>query len=223
MHLLNNNTSSHKSFCSWSGGKDSCLALYRLISKGYHCNYLFTMLNETGNNSRSHSIPPSLLAKQAMSIGIPGKTAIASWNDYENVFIEQMRIFSAEGITHGIFGDIDLEPHKLWEEKVCSAHTIAAVLPLWKSNRRTIVEEFVDAGFKAIIVVINTNMMPAHFLGREIDKKLIEELESIGVDACGENGEYHSFVYDGPLFSSPVDFNKCSILKSDNYVFLDLN
>lgn len=209
-------------FCSWSGGKDSCLSLYRALTAGNQCASLFTMIDENGRYSRSHGLTPEALEAQAQSIGIPLRTSTASWGSYENKFKEQAMSFNREGILHGVFGDIDLEAHREWVKRVCSESGIRAHLPLWKGDRRELVEEFIDAGFKAIIVVVNTSKMPQRFLGHTMDKKLIMELESIGVDVCGENGEFHTFVYDGPLFKKELYVNFMKPVMKDEYIFLPL-
>jgi uncharacterized protein (TIGR00290 family) len=180
------------------------------------------MIDESGKHSRSHGLLPESLQIQAQSMGIPLRTAKASWGSYELQFREQAARFKDEGVAHGVFGDIDLEPHREWVTRVCGEAGVKAHLPLWKGNRRELVEEFLKAGFKAIIVVINTSMMPDRFLGRTMDLPLIGELESAGVDACGENGEFHTFVYDGPLFKQKLEVTPKESISKDNYVFLPL-
>ncbi|NLE01470.1 MAG: diphthine--ammonia ligase [Fibrobacter sp.] len=180
------------------------------------------MNHESGKNFRSHGLSPDLLKLQADSIGIPLITSNAAWDEYEKVFTEKLISFKSSGITAGVFGDIDLDAHRLWEEKVCSSVQMNAILPLWKFSRAQLIKEFVDENFKAMIVVVNTGYMPDKFLGRVIDKELIVELESIGVDPCGENGEYHSFVFDGPIFLKKIDFKKSDIVYSNEYAFLQL-
>jgi len=217
-------TSEHISsfFCSWSGGKDSCLSLYRAIKAGYSCASLLTMVDETGKHSRSHGLFPEALKSQADAMEIPIRIAAASWGNYEKQFKEQAAFFRSENVFHGVFGDIDLEPHRDWVMRVCRESGVKAHLPLWKGIRRTLVQEFIDTGFKAIIVVVNTKKMPEKFLGRLIDTELVNELESIGVDGCGENGEFHTFVFDGPLFKKKLDIVKGSAICKDEYVFLPL-
>lgn len=217
-----NQSPKHKFFCSWSGGKDCCLSLYRAVKEGHECASLFTMIDETGNHSRSHGLTPETLGAQAQSMGIPLRTIDSTWDSYEKHFKDQAVCFKNENIVHGVFGDIDLEPHREWVVRVCGESGITPHLPLWKENRRKLVMEFLDAGFQAKIVVINTSKMPERFLGRSIDHALIGELESIGVDACGENGEFHTFVYDGPLFKKKLNITQGTIVRKDEYIFSDL-
>jgi uncharacterized protein (TIGR00290 family) len=181
------------------------------------------MIDEAGKHSRSHGLLPETLQVQAQTMGIPLRTVNTSWGSYEQKFKEQAARYKEEGVLHGVFGDIDLEPHREWVERTCRESGIKAHLPLWNGNRRALVEEFIAAGFKAIIVVVNTQMMPAHFLGRFIDTALIHELETIGVDACGENGEFHTFVYDGPLFARPLNISSGCMITMDEYAFLPIS
>lgn len=213
----------HRFFCSWSGGKDSCLALWRALNAGYECASLFTMIDESGRHSRSHGLTPELLAAQARAIGIPLRTAAATWGSYERQLKEQLARFRQEGVRHGVFGDIDLEAHREWVQRVCRQCGVAAHLPLWNEPRRTLLREFIGAGFTAIIVVVNTKKMPEHFLGRVFEPSLLTELEEIGVDACGENGEFHTCVCDGPLFKTPLNLMRHPVVRKDEYVFLPLS
>ena len=191
------------SFFSWSGGKDSMLALHRALHAGHEVTALLAMFDETGERSRSHGLPPHLMQAQADALGIPLVMRRASWQTYEAVFTEQLRAFAAQGVTHGLFGDIDLQPHRDWEEKVCAAAGITAVLPLWQEPRLALVDELLALGYRARIVCVDARFLGESFCGREFDAKFIADLPA-NVDACGENGEFHSFVFDGPRFRQPV-------------------
>lgn len=201
-----------KSFCSWSGGKDSCLALNRALKNGYDVRYLLTMFDESGTRSRSHAVPRKFIEAQADALGIELITANASWQNYEQIFIEQLREFQNQKITHGIFGDIDLQDHRDWEEKACACAEIEAVLPLWLENRYKMVEEFWAAGFKSVVVCVNEKYLDASFCGRVFDEKFVADLPE-SVDACGENGEFHTFVFDGKIFKNPVKYKVAEIYK----------
>ncbi|MEW6220190.1 MAG: diphthine--ammonia ligase [Thermodesulfobacteriota bacterium] len=209
-------------FCSWSGGKDSCLALYRAVQQGGRPRRLVTMLTGDGSRSRSHGLPPAVLAAQATSLGIPLLTGQASWDDYEEVFLDRLALLRQEGLADGIFGDIDLPPHRQWVERVCSQHGIAAHLPLWQEARRDLLALFIDAGFSATIIVVNNARLPASFLGRRLDWDTVRALEAAGVDACGEEGEYHTVVTDGPLFATPVPLATGTVLSQDGCSFLEV-
>ncbi|NLL12885.1 MAG: diphthine--ammonia ligase [Fibrobacter sp.] len=223
MNTCNDKSSAFQFFCSWSGGKDSCLALFRMLNAGNVCRCLFTMIDETGEHSRSHGLTPELLERQSRMMNLPLYTGNASWENYEDEFRKRLKIFRQSGLSHGVFGDIDLEQHRQWVERICNESGFHSHLPLWKENRKDVVKEFIDASFKAVIVVVNTGKMPEEFLGRSIDHKLVGELEDLGIDACGENGEFHSFVYDGPLFEYPVNFSIRSTIRMDGYSYLEID
>lgn len=208
-------------FCSWSGGKDSALAFYRAVKSGGIPKFLFTMFEENQLRSRSHNLPLVLLQEQAKQLNIPLILRGSSWGDYEMKFIEEISK-EKEGLDVGIFGDIDLEAHREWEEKVCKKIGITPILPLWLENRRTLVEEFLDKGFKALIVCVNEDKMDKKYLGRILNKDLIDEFESIGIDVCGEEGEYHTFVFDGPIFNKPINYQILEEEKYLNYSMLKL-
>jgi uncharacterized protein (TIGR00290 family) len=192
-------------FSSWSGGKDSCLAFYKAVEQGYHPQRLLTMFSLENGISSAHRLKEEIIRAQADAIGIECSIGRAHFNDYEEVFVSNIKSFKELGMDFGIFGDIDLEEHRQWEEKVCSRASITAVLPLWHGERKALVNEFIKLGFKAKIVVVNTTMMDTRFLGQDLTHSLIEEIEASGADVCGENGEYHTVVYDGPIFKKPVD------------------
>lgn len=199
-----------QSFCSWSGGKDSCLALNRALKNGFEVRYLLTMFDESGERSRSHAVSKEMLEAQAAALGIKLVTAKASWQNYEEVFVNQLKSFQAQNITHGIFGDIDLQDHRDWEEKVCAAAQMTAVLPLWLETRYKMVEEFWAEGFKSVVVCVNEKLLDASFCGRIFDEKFVADLPET-VDPCGENGEFHTFVFDGKIFKKAVDYKIAEI------------
>ncbi|MBI3369158.1 MAG: diphthine--ammonia ligase [Burkholderiales bacterium] len=190
-------------FFSWSGGKDSMLALHRVLGAGWRIDALLAMFDESGERSRSHAIPPALMQAQADALGLPLVMRRAGWADYEAVFVDQLRAFAADGITHGVFGDIDLQAHRDWEEKVCAAAGLRAELPLWQAPRRALVDELLALGYRARVVCVDGRFLTAEFCGREFDAGFIADLPA-NVDACGEHGEFHSFVFDGPRFAKPV-------------------
>jgi len=190
---------------SWSGGKDSCLAMWRARQSGMSIPRLITAMDESGSSSRSHGVPPELIAAQADALGTEIRFYETSWKTYEEKFISVLKEAHRDGIRHAIFGDIDLVPHREWEEKVCAQAGLQANLPLWDESRIKLVDEFLSLGFKAIVVCVNGSHLPEDFCGREFDAAFLSDLPA-GVDACGENGEFHTFVYDGPMFARPVPF-----------------
>ena len=194
-------------FVSWSGGKDSCLALFRAMSQGYKPKMLFTMFSIENDVSSAHRLNEDIIKAQVNALDLESTIGRAKFEDYEAVFVRNLEAFKSQDIKYGIFGDIDLDEHRKWEEKVCEKAQMTAVLPLWQENREKLVKEFIDLGFKARIVVVNKTMMSPEFLGRDLSHELLEEIEKTGADVCGENGEYHTVVYDGPLFKTPLNLN----------------
>ena len=194
-------------FVSWSGGKDSCLALFRAMSQGYKPKMLFTMFSIENDVSSAHRLNEDIIKAQVNALDLESTIGRAKFEDYEAVFVRNLEVFKSQDINYGIFGDIDLDEHRKWEETVCEKAQMTAVLPLWQEDRKKLVKEFIDLGFKAKIVVVNKTMMSPEFLGRDLSHELLEEIEKTGADVCGENGEYHTVVYDGPLFKTPLNLN----------------
>jgi uncharacterized protein (TIGR00290 family) len=201
-----------KAFCSWSGGKDSCLALQRAVRSGFEVTHLLTMFDETGLRSRSHAVSLSVMQAQAVALGLKLIAPRASWQNYEAVFTQELQKLKEQGIETAVFGDIDLEPHREWEEKVCDRAGIKAFLPLWGERRMALVEEFLESNLRAIVVCVNEKFLGKEFCGREFDRRFVADLPA-DVDACGENGEFHTFVFDGELFKNPVSFNITEIYR----------
>lgn len=209
--------------CSWSGGKDSCYAYYMALKMGYKPSVLLNVMNEHGNRSRSHGIPKQVLEAQAEALQVPIYFFNSTWDDYEKKYVESLKkMVNKYPITHSVFGDIDIESHKDWEEKVSKKAGLKALLPLWQGHRKQLVLDMIDAGIEAIIVSCNMELGPV-FLGRTIDVKIIEEFEQIGVDACGENGEFHTLVVDAPFFNKKINVEISSKVTSSNYNFANLN
>ena len=210
------------SLCSWSGGKDSCFALMQAITLGYTPKVLLNVLNEEGKISRSHGIPSAILHAQAGAAGLPVHLISSSWQEYETQFSNALKVLTqTHELQYAIFGDIDLQAHRDWEEKVCHSAGLVAILPLWKQDRKKLVMQMIESGIVTIIVSCN-ELMGEKFIGRTIDHAIIEELESIGIDPCGENGEYHTLVLDCPLFNVPIHASITRTLKHDAYWFCEL-
>jgi len=211
-------------FCSWSGGKDAALALHRARRSGLAATRLINMVTEDGTHSRTHGIEANLLSLQAQAIGIPLVQRRTTWNGYEAEFKKALSAFRDEGIYRGIFGDIDMEEHRAWVERVCSECNVRPSLPLWLEKRDDLLSEFIDEGFKAVIVTVDRRYLDDTWIGREVDRTFVDDLKALGgdVDLCGEKGEYHSFVYDGPIFQRAVPFKKGNVRSDEEYFFLDI-
>lgn len=212
-------------FVSWSGGKESSLACYRVgKEKDIKVTCCLNMISEDGKRSRSHGISSALLKRQAEAMEISIVQTRTTWETYEENFKKAALGFKKEGIITGVFGDIDLQEHRDWVERVCKDIGIKPVLPLWKKERETLLDEFIRAGFKAIVVAVQAKFLDGEWLGHRINKEFIDELKAIGngVDLCGEKGEYHTFVYDGPIFKKPVEFVTGKKILRNNHWFLEL-
>jgi diphthine-ammonia ligase len=210
-------------FCSWSGGKDSCLALYHAIQDGGRPQSLLTVLSEDGVTSRSHALPRPVIEEQARRLGLQAVFRSASWHQYEEEFISALREFKQAGIEVGVFGDIDMDSHREWVRRVCGIAKIVPIHPLWKRDRRELLEEFIGLGFRAQIVVINEQKLDKSFLGKIIQPQTITEMEEAGIDPSGELGEYHTVVTDGPVFSSEVTIKSAGHHHHEGYWFLKVN
>ncbi|WP_338473043.1 diphthine--ammonia ligase [Niallia sp. XMNu-256] len=217
-----NGAKGHRFVLSFSGGKDSVLALYKAKQVGEAIG-LLVMLEEEGKRSRSHGMSPGLIEAQAKSIGLPVYMAASSWRNYEKEFIhllEKAKIHGAEAL---VTGDLDMEAHGCWHEKVTEHVGLRLGMPLWGMNHREAVKEFINLGFETIIVTVNLSLgMREDDLGRTLTHDYVEELEDRGIDPCGEGGEFHTTVINGPIFKFPIHVRKCEILKDGEYAFLPL-
>jgi diphthine-ammonia ligase len=211
------------SLCSWSGGKDSCFALMQAIKQGYQPQVLLNVLNEEGKISRSHGIPSAILEQQAKAAGLPIHLISSSWQQYEERFTQALTDLKKQyQLSHAIFGDIDLQPHRDWEEKVCNNAGLEALLPIWQQDRKQLVLKMLNEGIETIIVSCN-EIMGENFIGKKLNPEVISALEKLGVDVCGENGEFHTLVLNCPLFNTPLAVTVKEKLMHNNYWFANLS
>jgi len=199
-----------RAFFNWSGGKDSTLALYHALqSREWDVQRLLTTVNEDFQRISMHGVREELLDRQAESLGIPlvkcRLPVVASMQVYETRTSEVIAQFKTEGIETALFGDIFLEDLRAYRDEKLAQSGIRAAFPLWKRDTTELIHEFVDLGFKAIIVCVNERRLDKSFAGRFIDRDFIKDYPDTA-DICGENGEYHSFVFDGPIFKQPITF-----------------
>lgn len=194
---------------NWSGGKDSCLALHHILQNPhFDVRYLLTTVNQVYNRVSMHGVRESLLVQQAASIGIPlyqvKLPALPDMATYEQEMHKQLKLLKAEGITHAIFGDLFLADLKTYRENKLAEIGLTAEFPLWNRDTTAVLKEFIALGYQTIVVCAQQGL--EDFCGRVIDESFIDELPK-GIDPCGENGEFHTFVFDGPLFKKPIDFH----------------
>lgn len=205
-----------RAYFNWSGGKDSALALWKILQdKKIRIEYLLTSINSFHNRISMHGVRRELLEAQVAALNIPLTTIELpeqpSMSDYEAAMIQKLNWLRNQGITHSIFGDIFLEDLKKYREEKLATAGIECIFPIWKRDTKELMREFIAAGFKAIIVCINEKFLEKSFCGRIIDNDFCNDLPA-AVDICGENGEFHSFVYDGPIFNKPINFKKGEIV-----------
>ena len=203
---------------SWSGGKDACLALYRMKQAAHAPKFLLTMMEKDGLTSRAHALPLVLLQQQADALGIPFIPQPA--DDYKSSYIEALKSLKADGVADIVFGDIDLQAHRDWQEEIAQIVNCNMHFPLWEESHEKLVYEFIDAGFETTIIAVQQGVLEPSFLGRKLDAPTLKELEKIGVDICGEGGEFHSFVTNGPLFSNEVRLDSNGTFTKNGYDFL---
>lgn len=199
-----------KTFLNWSGGKDSAFALYQLIqSNKYQVEYLYCTLSEQYRRISMHGITEKMLDLQVQHLHIPLRKAYlpesADMKAYEKIMATAVLNFKEKGITTAAFGDIFLEDLRNYREEKLSVLGIKATFPLWQKNTKNLVQDFIALGFKTVVCSINTKFLDESFLGREIDQDFVDTLPA-NVDPCGENGEFHTFVVDGPIFSKPLQY-----------------
>ena len=208
---------------SYSCGKDSTLALYRMIKSGNTPLGLLITVNKKGNRSWFHGVPENLIKEVSKSLNIPLILVETDGNDYEYKFSEALKkAKEALGIDSCVFGDIDLEAHRAWCTDRCKEANIEAIFPLWQEDREELVYEFIDSGFKTVIKNVKLECMGEGFLGKVLTKDLVNDIKATGSDPCGENGEYHTFVSDGPLFKNPINFKQSKVTLDENYGHLHI-
>lgn len=212
---------------SWSGGKDSCLACYKAIESGYRVSYLLNFISKEYKRCCFHGIEAPLLNLQTELIGIPliQREVSADMEKYETEFKEAISEIKTKGIQGMVFGDVYLEEHRDWVERVCKDLEILPIEPLWNHPPFRVVEESIDLGFKAIVVSCKADIFGKDFIGRTLDKDLLRELQMRNICPCGENGEFHTFVIDGPMFKRRIEILECEpVLKEGfwKHWFLDI-
>lgn len=199
-----------KAVFNWSGGKDSALALLQALRSGeYEIAALLTTVNRDSRRSSMHAIPESVLRRQARSIGLPLHTVDLApgggMSDYDETMRRTVEKFRRQEVTHFIFGDIFLHDVRAYRERQLAPYGIEVVEPLWNRSPEQVMEEFLHSGLRTVIVTTMADRLGREYIGRQLDRSLIESLPQ-GTDVCGENGEYHTLCYDGPIFGHPVPF-----------------
>jgi uncharacterized protein (TIGR00290 family) len=188
---------------SWSGGKDSCAALLRARSR-FDVVAMITMVDETGARSRSHGLRPEVLDAQAEALGLARIIRRCDWTSYNDAFSAALSDAASAGITHVVFGDILFDEHKQWAEAICRPHGMTAVEPLWGASTAQLFAEWTASANAARIVTARASVLDQSWLGRTLTADMVPEFDRLGVDHCGERGEYHTVVTDCELFRTPI-------------------
>ena len=212
---------------SWSGGKDSCLACYKAVQQGYKIKTLLTFVSRESKRACFHGIEGALMKLQAERIGIPIVQYETSpdMEKYESEFKAAVNALRGTDVDTMVFGDIYLLEHESWIERVCADLKIKPLEPLWNVPAEELISEFIDLGFKTVIVSCKADIMGKEFIGRVIDKPLVKELMARGVCPCGEHGEFHTLVIDGPMFTQPIKIMESAPLLKEGFWkhwFLDI-
>jgi len=209
-----------KVIVAWSGGKDSALALYEVLNSGsYEVLELLTTVTKDYDRISIHDVRRVLLEQQAKALRIPLEEMFtvkgASDAEYESELLKILKRHRDNGVFSVVFGDIFLEEVRKYRERILAKAGMNGVFPLWRRETQALARRFINLGFKAIITSIDANVLGKNFAGREYDEKFLSDLPA-NVDPCGENGEFHTFVYDGPLFRERVGFKMGEIVRRDN-------
>lgn len=207
---------------SWSGGKDAALALYKILqSEQYHVVSLHTTFDHALKRVSMHGIPEALAIAQAEAIGLPLERIYIEADSTRQSYEDAMAAFCLEqkekGIEAIVFGDILLEDLKVYREKKLGEVGLKAIFPLWGASTQRLAEQIIEEGFKTMICCLNDQQLASSLIGKTLDKSILQEI-AYNADPCGEYGEYHTFVFDGPIFNNPVSFIKGKIV-SKNYEF----
>jgi diphthine-ammonia ligase len=212
---------------SWSGGKDGCLACYRAINSGQDVRYLANTITEDGKRSCSHGISSDIIRMQAQALDIPIIQRRTTNDTYEAVFIQMLRDLKKEGITGGVFGDIDYDPHRQWVEATCHKAGIKAYLPLWQEDQKKLMTEFIEAGFESVIITVKAEFFGDDTLGKKVDNNFIAYLDELAktkdITPAGEAGEYHTLVIDGPIFKRRFEILESDTAERGGYRFLQVH
>jgi uncharacterized protein (TIGR00290 family) len=200
-----------KTFFNWSTGKDSALALYKLQrDPRYSIEHLLTSVNAAHDRVSMHGLRRSLLERQIAALGLPASTIELPEEPGMQIYEDKMRQAVGDlqraGFTCSAFGDIFLEDLRRYREEKLASIGLTAAFPLWKQDTRTLISEFIALGFKAVTVCVDLSVLDASFAGREVDASFVADLPA-GVDPCGENGEFHTFCYAGPIFKEEIRFD----------------
>ncbi|MBA7562821.1 hypothetical protein ES708_04474 [subsurface metagenome] len=217
-----------KVVASWSGGKDGCLACYKALTQGYEVSYLVNFISREFRRVSFHGTRARLISQQAKAIEIPlvQYTVLPDMALYEQIFKKAVSSLKRKGVEGMVFGDIYLQEHKDWVERVCGELGIIPLLPLWGMAPECVLNDFIKANFEAIVVTAKAGIFAREWLGKKVDYNFLVDIKHLAqekeFDICGERGEYHTLVVDGPLFRKRVQVEYGVRVQRDGYWFLDI-
>jgi uncharacterized protein (TIGR00290 family) len=211
---------------SWSGGKDSCVALDEIRKASqYRVAALLTTITRDYDRISMHGVRRELLVQQAAALGLPLHLIPISLNatneEYETALVQAVSQYRAKGVDSIVFGDLFLEDIKTYRDQFLARHNLRGIYPIWKRGTAAFVRDFIAAGHKAVITCVNSAVLDRAFAGAMLDETFLNALPP-GIDPAGENGEFHTFVFDGPGFSEPVRFSLGETVMRDSFWFCDL-
>ena len=207
---------------SYSCGKDSTLALHKMIEQGNEPVALLVMVNEKVDRSFFHGADYIMLEAYSKALGLPLLITPSEGENYHIAMEESLCEAKKLGAEVACFGDIDIEDNRKWAEERCKNAKIEAVFPLWHRNREENVYELIERGYKCLIKSINSTLIPKTLLGKYIDEAVIEEMRRCGIDICGENGEYHTLVVDGPIFKNSLPYKTGEVMDFGDFSIIDV-
>lgn len=211
-----------KFVASYSCGKDSALAFYRAIQSGHTPIAILVSCNKKEQRSWFHGVDFSLLGKIADSLGVKLILCESEPENYNEKYEEALKKAVLLGAQGCVFGDIDIVGHREWDEERCRNAGVECMLPLWQEDREALTLEFIDAGFIGLVKCIDKVKLPEELLGQPLTYDIIDEFKRLGIDVCGENGEYHTLVVDGPLFTQKVIYKIGKIIEFDTIKAVDI-
>ncbi|MGM7636702.1 diphthine--ammonia ligase [Bacillus sp. Hm123] len=210
---------------SWSGGKDSCMALDLLVKQGYEVTCLITTVPKEIGRTFGHDEKTELIERQSKALSLPLHFVRCSLDRYTETFIEDLAQLKEKFQLDGIaFGDIYLEGHREWGENVAAAVELPALYPLWSKEEDSLqlLQNFIQSGYQAVVIRIRTDVLDDTWLGRQLDEDFYADIQSQALCPMGEHGEFHTFVYDGPLFHHPIQLTHGEIMTSERSKRLDI-
>lgn len=223
INYFGSNKNMKEVIASWSGGKDSCLATYRALQGGYKVSYLANTISKEYGRVRFHGLEDKVIQMQAQALGIPLLQKETTAEEYEKEFKANIKRVISDDINGIVFGDIHLRSCLAWANKVCKDLGVEAIEPLWGQEPEKIFLDFIKSGFKAVVVSTQADLLGKEWVGRKLDKLFLKDIKCLNnIDICGENGEYHSLVVDGPIFKKKIDIKEARKTLRAGYWFLDI-